>query len=257
MENHKKAILITFGVIMNIGVITHNDPVSIDYSDKFAGTYHISDRLDPKDSTLVTDDLYFVLFADSTGAYIGKHYKNKNLLRDKDETYVSIFKWRNKNHKITIDFVKYDYNSRKFTTYNNRYMVMDTTFSFMNEVFNENDTVECFDLLRYEHITDTIFTKEDYNRHRIDDIYEHCVSTNDYKYLAYKSVENYIKENLNDPGSYECVHNNVIYTKEKETYTVYVKFRAKNAFGVKILNEYIGDVSAIDIYNSNKPNVYE
>lgn len=47
-------------------------------------------------------------------------------------------------------------------------------------------------------------------------------------------LENYIKQNMNDPGSYE--HIETTYTDKGSYILVYTTFRGKNAFGAKVIN---------------------
>ncbi len=51
---------------------------------------------------------------------------------------------------------------------------------------------------------------------------------------SHKNLEKWVKDNMNDPDSYE--HIETRYQDNGATITIYLKFRGKNAFGGKVVN---------------------
>lgn len=58
-----------------------------------------------------------------------------------------------------------------------------------------------------------------------------------------RPVEQLIKKQLNDPGSYEHVETRYRPNADTSAFTVYTQFRAKNGFGALMLTAYQAEVS--------------
>lgn len=230
--------LILFVLLCVIAIFVPASPHDLENSIDISGTYQFQE-IDGKD----TITKCIVLYDDRTGVDI---YSNS-----KDHTYsVLPIEWRISKNDVEFNWVKYSFENESFYPYNDtQYFTTDSTGICLNHYMNK-DTKEI--LYTYDRIADvdSIYSKDMHNLLTATIKRIAMFSSDHYKFLAYELVKRYLKENMNDPGSFDCIDYDVYYDADTNKYTVYIKFRGKNMFGAKVIQEFKDNVSATTVYNA-------
>ena len=175
---------------------------------KVAGTYYTAYSDGPGGQ-------YYVLWDDGTG------FEFFQLVENGDTTIT-------RNNPVDWDYNE-DKNTISITTksWGDKSILSEETAVIKNGQF----TIQ--DIFHYKKVNKEIYTQEQYKINCANVQFIERMKSDKYKIAAYTLAASKLKDTLNDPGSLDVDKYNVIYHDNDDSYTVFLVYRANNAFGTK------------------------